>query len=133
MIVAFLGAIAGLGAFALLLHRLTINALLLFLGLAGGIAALNAGLGIGPSLVIALGSIALCFGLPLIMIRPGMPVAAQLGARTIFAIPAAAAAWSIAHGLVRPSAGSSLLAYAIAAIAAIAIGLRAWSSPDRPP
>lgn len=131
MIVAILGAIAGLGAFALLLHRLTVNALLLFVGLAAGIAALNAGFGIGQSLGIAIGASTFGFGLLAILALPGMPLAVQLGVRAISAIPAAAAAWSIARGLARPDVGSNLLAYGIAGIAAAAIGLRAWASVSR--
>lgn len=131
MIVAILGAIAGLGAFALLLHRLTINALLLFLGMFAGIAALNAGFGIGASLGIGVGFSALGLGLLMVLTLPGMPLAAQLGARAIFAIPAAAAAWSIAFGLLVPGTGSSLLASAIAGLVAVIIGARAWTSMNR--
>lgn len=131
MILAIFGAVLGLGAFAVLLHRLTMNALILFVALALAFASRNAGLGTAEALALAIVSSVLGYGLLVVLTCPGMPLALQLGARTVFALPAAAAAWFVALGLAGTGPSSGLLAYGFATIAAAAIGLRAWSGIGR--
>jgi hypothetical protein len=131
MILIAIAGLLGLAATAGALHKMTVNALPLFIGLTGGFFALKNGSGIGISFLATFAIAVLTRAIIKALAQPQLPTLVQLIAKATLAIPAAVAAWFIVSGMMNALDSGPVFASISSMIAGLIMAAQAWRSCDQ--